>query len=87
MRTTSRFWLIATPLGFFLKDVIATIALLATEPGITAKASYYYALALLPGPLVFDDAGSAMVVNVIFGALVGLIPYLLLKRRRTPDSK
>jgi len=82
MRTTSKLWLIAPPLGFFLKDVIATNALLATEPGITAKAKNYYALALLPGALVVDDAGPATVVNMIFGALVGLIIFLLLSRRK-----
>ena len=67
---------------FFLKDVIATNALLATEPGITARAKHYYGIALLPGPLFVNDAAPALVANLIFGALVGLMLYVSLALKR-----
>lgn len=79
MRKASRLWLILPPLLVFLKDTIATLAILATEPGITAKAKYYYALALLPGSWVVDDAFPATIVNVLLGALIGLALFLCLR--------
>jgi hypothetical protein len=66
--------LIVTPLAFVLKDVIATMAVLAAEPGISAEAARYYSLAMLPGPLFVESW--VTVFNFIFGALVGLILYL-----------
>ena len=66
----------------FLKDVVAAISVLSTEPGITAKAKFYYALSLLPGALLVNDALPALIVNVLFGALVGLILYVCVSFKR-----
>ena len=86
VRQTSRSWVVLPPLLFFLKDVIATTALLSTEPGITAKAAFYYSLGLLPGSLVADSATTATVVNVLLGALVGLTLFLFLRFLRLKRS-
>ena len=72
---------IIPPIAILLKDIIATIAVLSAEPGITAKASRYYAIALLPGSLVVNT-GSAMVVNLIFAAFMSFILYLLIINSR-----
>jgi hypothetical protein len=72
--------LILLPLAFLLKDVIATMALLATEPGITDTATFYYLIALLPGALFFS-AGYAILFNIFFGVLLGLVLYLWAIRR------
>lgn len=79
MRKASGLWLILPPLLMVLKDTIATFAILATEPGITAKAKYYYALALLPGSWIVDDAFPATIVNVLLGVIVGLGLFLCLR--------
>ena len=86
VRQTSRSWVVLPPLLFFLKDVISTTALLSTEPGITGKAAFYYSLGLLPGSLVADSATTATVVNVLFGALVGLTLFLFLRFLRLKRS-
>jgi hypothetical protein len=67
-------FLVIPPLGFVLKDVVATIAVLSTEPGITPKAATYYSIAMLPGPLFAESW--VMLFNFFFGLLVGLILYL-----------
>ena len=85
MKQTSKLWLIVPPLAIFLKDIVATNAILAMEPGITLEAKYYYGLALLPGSLVVEDVtGVLFSVNILFGAIVGLILFssLRLIRRR-----
>jgi hypothetical protein len=50
-KQVSKAWLLVPPLAFLLKDIVATIALLSREPGITANAAFYYAIAMLPGTL------------------------------------
>jgi len=72
-------WLILPPLMILLKDVIATLLMFATEPGITAKTHYYYSLALLPGSWIVDDALPATIANVLLGVLVGLALFLCLR--------
>ncbi len=67
--------LIVPPFIFLLKDVVATIAVLSTEPGITARAALYYHVALVPGILWFD-ATYAILFNLIFGVIVGLCIFL-----------
>jgi len=69
--------LVVPPLAFVLKDVLATMAVLATEPGISTKAARYYSIAMLPGPLFVESW--VMLFNFIFGALVGVILYLCVK--------
>ena len=59
---------------FFLKDLVATIAGLSTEPGITETAVLYYKVAQLPGRL-FLDAGPATFFNLAFGGCAGWIVY------------
>ena len=86
MRKTSRLWLFLPALLFFIKDTIATIAILATEPGITARAKFYYALALMPGSLIVEDASPAMIANVFVGAVMGLMLFLGLKFLRRGGS-
>jgi hypothetical protein len=74
--------LIVPPLLFLLKDVIATTAILSTEPGITANAVHYYAIALLPGTLLVST-GNAFLINVLFGALIGAILFIVVIARTT----
>ena len=77
-----RIWLLAVPpLAFLFKDVIATMAVLSTEPGITAEAVQYYSIALLPGALLAEGAESAVLYNVLCGAFLGVILYLWGVRR------
>ena len=78
----NRTWLlIITPLAFLLKDVVAAVAVLSTEPGITAKASLYYHIAMIPGILWFD-AGATMLFDLVFGFLIGLILYLCIRFKK-----
>ena len=83
MRQTSTAWLILPPTISFLKDIISAVVLLSTEPGITAKAKFYYSLSLLPGALFVNDAVPAVLINVLFAELVGSAIYLSLKFERT----
>jgi len=77
-RTTRIIWAALLPVLFLIKDILATVAVLSTEPGITAKASLYYHVAILPG-ILWHDAGGAMIFNFIFGGILGLILYLCSK--------
>ena len=60
--------------AFFVKDIVAMLAVLSTEPGVTQTAALYYKIAELPGRL-FLDAGPAMFVNVAFGGCTGWVVY------------
>src|SRR5712691_8368424 len=82
MRQPSKSWLILPPIISFLKDMIAAVLLLSTEPGITAKAKFYYSLSLLPGALFVNDAVPAVLVNVLVAELLGSAIYLSLKFER-----
>jgi hypothetical protein len=82
MRQTSKKWLILPPIISFLKDIIAAVVLLSTEPGITAKAKFYYSLSLLPGALFVNDAMPSVFVNLLFAELVGGAIYLGLRFER-----
>lgn len=73
---------IIIPLAFVLKDIVATMAVLSTEPGITSNAALYYRLSMLPGTLWFGG-GAAMFFNVVFGAIVGSVLYLSVRRKRS----
>jgi hypothetical protein len=79
----ARAWLlIVPPAAFLLKDIIAlTIAVLFTEAEITPAAALYSYIAMLPGS-IFDRSVDPMILNVLFGALLGLIFYVYSKRRR-----
>ena len=72
--------LLLIPLAFLVKDVIATMAILSTEPGITERAVFYYALALLPATL-FVVTGYAIAVNLVIGVLISVIIYVVRNRR------
>ena len=71
--------LILPPLVFLIKDVFATVIVLATEPGITAKTISYYRIALLPGTLLVRT-GMAFFVNIVFAAFLSLILYVSIIR-------
>ena len=73
--------ILALPVIFVIKDIVATMAVLSTEPGITAKAALYYRIAMLPGTLWFGG-GAAMVFNFVFGVVVGFVLYLSEKRKK-----
>ena len=72
--------LLLIPLAFFVKDMIATQIFLAQEPGITDKAAFYFALALLPGTLVFNTS-SSIVVNVLIGLVISVTIYIVQRQR------
>ena len=77
----SKVWfLIIPPVALFLKDIIATMILLSTEPGITPGAAFFYSVALLPGSLIVN-AGQALVVNILFGVLIGVGLFLFVIRQ------
>lgn len=72
--------LLLIPLAFLVKDIIATMAILAQEPGISGRAVLYYAIALLPGSL-FVVTGYAITVNLVIGVLISVIIYVVQHRR------
>ncbi len=75
-------WLLFLPAALFLvKDIIATLVVLSYEPGVTAAAVLRYAYALLPGTL-FVVTGYAPVVNLVFGAIMGVMLYLFFTLRK-----
>jgi hypothetical protein len=86
VRQARKKWvLIIAPAAFLLKDIIATMAVLSTEPGITPKAALYYSVALLPGTLIASP-GAAMLFNVLIGVLIGWILYrLVIRRKKTSE--
>jgi len=76
-RSLIKIWLlIIPPLGFLLKDILATMVVLSTEPGITPRAALYYHIALVPGTL-FVSADGAILFNVLFGGIVGGTLFLI----------
>ena len=72
--------LLLIPLAFLVKDIIATVAVLSREPGITETAVHNYALALLPGTL-FVVTGYAIPVNLLIGLSLSVVVYVILKLR------
>ena len=75
-------WLLFLPVAFFLvKDIIATFIVLSYEPAITEEAVRHYAYALLPGTL-FVVTGYAPLVNLVFGAITGIMLYVFLTFRK-----
>lgn len=77
-----KLWLLVVPaLVFFLKDIIAlTIAGLSSPPGAIPEHKTSYFIALLPGSAA-HKIGDPMLLNVLFGLLLGLILYLYFARR------
>ena len=77
--------LLLIPVAFLAKDIIATIAVLSQEPGISERAVLYYAIALLPGTL-FVTTGSAMLLNSLIGLAISIIIFVVqkLRPRRLP---
>jgi len=73
--------ILALPALFVIKDIVATMAILSTEPGITSKAALYYRVAMLPGTLWFGGA-AATLFNVIFGLIVGTVLYLSVRQKK-----
>jgi hypothetical protein len=67
--------IILPPLLVFLKDVIAINAVLATEPGITARTKMLFAFSQLPGALFLDEATSCMLFNLSLALGVGGLIY------------
>ena len=94
--STDRTWepnwplLLLPPVVLFVKDVIAITAVLATEPGITARTKMYFVLSQLPGAFFFDDLNGVMLFNyilaVIFGGILWLIAVRRSRRRATHNG-
>ena len=86
-KRVSKAWLLIPPLAFLLKDIVATMAVLSREPGITANVAFYYAIVMLPGTLISGEL--AILINLIFGVIVGLVLYsaALSRGRRTSVSR
>lgn len=73
---------IIPPLGFLLKDILATaIAILLNQPGTDTQASRFYSIAMLPGSALHRFL-EPMLFNFLFAALVGLGLYLYIVRRQ-----
>jgi hypothetical protein len=72
--------LMLIPGAFLLKDIIATMAILAQEPGISGRAVLYYTIALLPGTL-FVVTGYAITVNLLIGLLISVTIYVVQRLR------
>jgi len=81
-------WLVIPPLFFTVKDFLAIQYLWSHEPGITEEVANNFALLLLPGTLFFV-AGSAPVVNLAFGIVLGLALCLLVRQyhRHSPSAE
>jgi hypothetical protein len=77
-------WLIVPPLSFLLKDLVATMVVLSTEPGITARAVFFYSVALLPGSL-FASNGMAPIDNVAVGLCLALVLFGRRCIKKPPD--
>ena len=73
--------MVLPPLLLFVKDVIAINAVLATEPGITARTVRYFAYSQLPGALLFDTTNEGMFFNYVLAFLVGGLIWFLAARR------
>ena len=73
------------PLAFLVKDVIATVAFLSREPGITERVAFYFAIASLPATL-FVTTAYAMAVNLVIGGMTSVVIYVVMKvySRRLP---
>ena len=56
-------------------------AMLATEPGITARTKLYFIYSQLPGALFFNDLNGAMLFNYILGLVVGGLWWFIAERR------
>ena len=86
-RATDRNWkpnwvlVLVPPLLLFIKDFIAINAMLATEPGITARTKLYFIYSQLPGALFFDDLNGAMLFNYILALVVGGLWWFIAERR------
>lgn len=63
------------PLAFLVKDIVATMAFLSREPGITEQDGFYFAIASLPGTL-FVPTAYAMTVNLCIGGMTGVIVFV-----------
>jgi hypothetical protein len=61
------------PVAMVLKDIIATMAMLSNEPGISAENVRHYHLALFPGGLLFGGAGWAWLFNICVSVAIGLL--------------
>ena len=86
-RATDQNWkpnwilLLVPPLLLFIKDFIAISAMLATEPGITARTKLYFIYSQLPGALFFDDLTGAMLFNYTLAFVVGGVLWFIAARR------
>jgi len=86
-RATDQNWepnwvlLFVPPLLLFIKDFIAISAMLATEPGITARTKLYFIYSQIPGALFFDDLNGAMFLNYILALVVGGVLWFIAARR------
>ena len=69
------------PLLLFIKDFIAINAMLATEPGITARTKLFFAYSQIPGVLFFDDLNGAMLFNYSLALIVGAMWWFIAARR------
>src|SRR6185295_18645789 len=78
--------LLLPPLLLFVKDLIAINAVLATEPGITARTKMYFAYSQLPGVLFFNDASGAMLFNQTLAFVVGGLIWFIAARRSRKDA-
>lgn len=75
--------MVLPPLLLFVKDVIAINAVLATEPGISARTVRYFAFSQLPGASFFDAVNQAMLFNYALAfALGGVIWFVAARRSR-----
>lgn len=73
--------MVLPPLLLFVKDLIAINAVLATEPGITARTKLYFAYSQLPGVLLSDDLNGIMLFNYCLAFLVGGLWWFIAARR------
>jgi hypothetical protein len=73
--------LFVPPLLLFIKDFIAINAMLATEPGITARTKFYFGCSQLPGTLVFDDLNGALLFNYVLAFILGGLWWFMAARR------
>ena len=69
------------PVLLFVKDFVAINAVLATEPGITARTRLYFAYSQLPGALFFDDLNEIMLFNYSLAFVVGGLWWFIAARR------
>jgi len=74
------------PLALFVKDFVAINAILATEPGITQRAKFFFMVSQIPGTFFFNELNGMIVFNYLLAVLLGILWLFIASRRSRRGS-